>query len=328
MATQPMSPDWFLRLVKDSAAGHLRANRILALDQYGVENDTGRFKIGDGVKRWSELGFANVAGVTSVLPFPSAAARNIFEVDEQDGGFKAYRKLSARDRNLFTTLATPAANFSALNAAMADDPGRDHVIEIYFRLNKLALALGTAYTLGSNNADITMDSVDSRIKTLAASMSPSAIKDIVESSIFNGIVSDTSNATNKLMSAKGVRDAATTIAQQAATAAIATLVGSAPAALDTIYELAAELETNQSALTTILEQFGSTVTVLEQTFTEAEQGIARANIDAVGMDFLGSDNLAADADFVKTLNTAYTGYVVTEPILNNSDTRIFHNQYA
>lgn len=45
------------RLRRDTAFRWLNKNPILDVGEPGFENDTGRLKIGDGYKTWTELGY-------------------------------------------------------------------------------------------------------------------------------------------------------------------------------------------------------------------------------------------------------------------------------
>lgn len=61
---------------------------------------------------------------------------------------------------------------------------------------------------------------------------------------------------------------------------IAAVVGAAPAALDTLQEIAAELEADDTQAAGIIADLASKVGIVTQTFTAAQQAIARANIGA------------------------------------------------
>lgn len=63
-------------------------------------------------------------------------------------------------------------------------------------------------------------------------------------------------------------------------AAVSALIGGAPAALDTLNELAAALDDNASYASTVTTALGQRVAVTAQTFTAPEQAQARTNIGA------------------------------------------------
>lgn len=46
-----------IKLRRDTASRWRYANPVLAQGEPGVELDTGRFKLGDGVSRWQDLGY-------------------------------------------------------------------------------------------------------------------------------------------------------------------------------------------------------------------------------------------------------------------------------
>ncbi len=49
------------KLIRNTYAGWVSSNPILALKDTGFERDTGRSKIGDGVKAWNDLNYFNEA---------------------------------------------------------------------------------------------------------------------------------------------------------------------------------------------------------------------------------------------------------------------------
>lgn len=56
-----------IQLRRDTAAAWLLANPVLAEGEIGIEKDTKRFKIGDGVTAWSTLAYGGLGGVESIL---------------------------------------------------------------------------------------------------------------------------------------------------------------------------------------------------------------------------------------------------------------------
>jgi hypothetical protein len=85
-------------------------------------------------------------------------------------------------------------------------------------------------------------------------------------------------------------------------AKIAQLTGAAPAALDTIFELAAALQAEQSATGAINAALAQRVSVLAQSFSAPEQAQARANIGAVAASEIGATN----TDYVQIFETGLT----------------------
>lgn len=106
------------------------------------------------------------------------------------------------------------------------------------------------------------------------------------------LIDDASTTTTKTWSANKI--------QTAINAAVANLVGTAPAALDTIQELAAALG-DANAINAINAALGNRVRAdAAQTFTPAQKTQARQNIDAMGSVELGNP----DADLVAFYNAA------------------------
>lgn len=56
MATKTLKTTIIMR--NDTAENWSTKKPILAKGEFGVENDTNKFKIGDGVTAWDELGYA------------------------------------------------------------------------------------------------------------------------------------------------------------------------------------------------------------------------------------------------------------------------------
>jgi len=56
--------------IRNGSSGSWAAtNPILSIAEPGIEGDTGRFKIGDGVTNWNLLPYTDVAGITQTQPF-------------------------------------------------------------------------------------------------------------------------------------------------------------------------------------------------------------------------------------------------------------------
>lgn len=80
----------------------------------------------------------------------------------------------------------------------------------------------------------------------------------------------------------------------------AEILGGASAAYDTLLEIQQAIQSDQSALTAFTTALGKRVRVdASQTFTAAEQGQARTNIGAVGVDDLG-----VEVDYVAAATAA------------------------
>lgn len=63
---------------RDTAATWTSKNPILLAGELGLETDTDRFKFGDGVTAWNDLGYANGGAIIldAGAPFPDPAPPN------------------------------------------------------------------------------------------------------------------------------------------------------------------------------------------------------------------------------------------------------------
>lgn len=82
MATKTLKTTIIMR--NDTAENWSTKHPILAKGEFGVENDTNKFKIGDGVTAWDKLGYAG-ADETQINSLIAAAEDNFTEVVPNDG---------------------------------------------------------------------------------------------------------------------------------------------------------------------------------------------------------------------------------------------------
>jgi hypothetical protein len=74
-----------IQLRNDIAANWSSADPILAIGEMGLETDTDKFKIGNGVDTWSELPYGGIegpAGADSTVPGPQGEAGPQGEIGE------------------------------------------------------------------------------------------------------------------------------------------------------------------------------------------------------------------------------------------------------
>lgn len=83
MATTP----WQIRLRRDYAAQWLIKNPILSMDEVGLERDTRKFKVGNGITPWKLLPYGSVTGPTSILVFVSDDPGNALRYGTDGGLF-------------------------------------------------------------------------------------------------------------------------------------------------------------------------------------------------------------------------------------------------
>jgi len=56
-----------IQLRNDTAANWTSADPVLAQGEMGIERDTGKVKLGDGVTTWENLDYAPLTGVTEEI---------------------------------------------------------------------------------------------------------------------------------------------------------------------------------------------------------------------------------------------------------------------
>jgi len=61
-----------IQLRNDTASNWTSADPVLAQGELGVENDTGKVKLGDGVNSWSQLDYAPLTGTPEEIEGGSA----------------------------------------------------------------------------------------------------------------------------------------------------------------------------------------------------------------------------------------------------------------
>ena len=114
------------------------------------------------------------------------------------------------------------------------------------------------------------------------------------------IVAALNSLNSKIANAAGINDAATatgstwssTKITASIKAAVDALVDGAPAALDTLKELAAQMAADEGVLNSVVTALGNRVSVNDvQTFTAAQKKQARDNISAVSTDDLGNPSV-------------------------------------
>jgi hypothetical protein len=61
-----------IQLRNDTASNWTSADPILAQGEFGIESDTNKVKLGDGVTSWSGLGYAPLMGIPEEIDGGSA----------------------------------------------------------------------------------------------------------------------------------------------------------------------------------------------------------------------------------------------------------------
>lgn len=76
---------WHIRLTRDTAQQWAIKNPIIRVDEVGLETDTRKFKVGNGITPWALLPYGNITGPTGLLVFISQDPNNRL-VYGTDGG--------------------------------------------------------------------------------------------------------------------------------------------------------------------------------------------------------------------------------------------------
>lgn len=154
---------------------------------------------------------------------------------------------------------------------------------------KLSTELKASRTAIGNNVDLT---------TAAKSTLVAAINEVKAGIGGAGAtINDASPSTVAVYSSSKTE----AVANAAATVAVGTLIGAAPAALDTVYELAAQMLADEGAVQTLTNSIGNRVRFdAAQTLTAPQKTQALANMGAVASTDIGNVN----TDFVAVVAAA------------------------
>ena len=72
----PNTTPWQVNIRRDTKENWVLRNPILQDQEIGLETDTRKFKIGNGITPWNLLPYGTLSGPNSVLVFISNAAEN------------------------------------------------------------------------------------------------------------------------------------------------------------------------------------------------------------------------------------------------------------
>jgi len=269
------TPNWSLRAVPDTAANHVFNNTLLDAGQFGVETDSGRFKLGDGVTRWNNLLFLEAGGITSIWFGASTEAGNLLEHSTTDGGMVLKPQKLAMSAALAEGLAGNLT-FSNIEAFKTASPHLGAAGMTGVILRNMMTAMGTDFS-GLGSTAHTGKSLQARIVEISDAIAGGQFD-------FSQVIKDDQTVNNRTWSSSKIQ---ATIGSLVNTA-ISNLVGSAPEALNTIYELADALSANQNMVTTITQELGKTVKFSVQALTDAEKTQARTNIAAASSADVGA----------------------------------------
>ena len=288
--------DWNSLVVADKATVLFETNPILALNQLGYENDTGRFKVGTGSAHWNDMAYLAINNQQSVWIGVDPTAGNLLDRDITTGGLRV-------SPDKFASAATLVAAL-AVSATPSDQDARPVIAPIHrigVMLRNIIDTMGSDYT-GLKTNNIPTKTIKARMDELEAAIGSSG----------GGLLQDTITATTSTWSSTKI-DAFTTLK---VAAAIAELVGEAPETLDTIYKLAAAFGENQNLVTTIAADLANTVRFnIVQSLNATQKAQARSNIGAASADQVGNENSSdVDSTMINELMGGFTSDISTVPM--------------
>jgi hypothetical protein len=275
---------------RGTAAQWTAANPILSAAEIGVEIDTNKFKIGDGTNRWADLTYftADAAAALSDL------------IDGAPDLLNTLNELAAAigdDANFVTTMTTNLAakaplasptftgTVSGITKSMV---GLGNVDNTADSAKQVSTAQATAIATAKSEA-ISTASSDATTKANNA-------KSGAESTAASALASHESDTTN----IHGIADtsalATKTYADNAASTAVAAVVNAAPAALDTLKELADALTADEGTAATLATLVGTKAPSASPTFTGTVSGVTKAHV--------GLGNVDNTTDAAKPVSTA------------------------
>lgn len=292
--------NWSFDIVQDTAQTLQLANVVLESGQVGVETDSLLFKIGDGATLWTDLPYALINGQQSVWMGVSTDIDNTLTRSVNDGGILLSNKAFISPTE-YSTILTNASQ-PILGSLDVSNPIKAATFNALVLLRKIIECLGPNY-LDLKQGNYAGDTLDVRFNDLEADVA-----------ITLAVIADGTIALNKTWSSTKIDNEMTT----RVSSAIAGIVGSSPAALDTLYEIAAVLQDNPAIITAILTNLGETVRFeTVQTLTASQKLTARTNIDAASWTMTGDYTNIDDKLLLTWLNEALADSV-TAAVLPSS----------
>ncbi len=277
------TPNYSLAVMVKTAIQFFEQNPILADKQIGQEVDTWRFKIGDGVTAWNTLPYAVLGNENSVWVGKSPDAGNLLELTVARAGF--FLSPTVFDGRNLVNQATDGA-VTDITPYLTENQQLAGFVAAGLIIRKIIQALGSDWALTSSGSvpAVTVTQAIDDVMTLVNNLG-GTVSGLINDSTASASTTYSSTKINSLVSA-----------------AIANIIGAAPAALDTVYELAAALGNNPNLVTNIVTELGNTVKFTEQTLTDPQKTQARTNIGAASAADLGSEAENATTLAAKYLN--------------------------
>jgi hypothetical protein len=259
MATQ-------IKLRRDTAQNWTTSNPVLALGEPGIETDTYKFKFGDGQTAWSNLAYYGSDFATTT--FVNNAISNV--VGAAPDLLNTLQELSSAintDPSFFSTINNQLAN----KANVADIPSLNGYATESFVANAVGQIPGSDW---ANIAD------KPTFSTVATTGSYNDLADLPSYSLVA-----TTGSYNDLINVPIIPSITGLATESFVSNAIANVVNSAPALLDTLNELANAIGNDSSFTTTITNQLANKANVsdipsISGLATETFVSNAIANISA------------------------------------------------
>ena len=202
---------------------------VLNAGEIGFESDTNKFKIGDGINHWVDLDYFTTDSAEAVTAEVEAAINAL--IGGAPGTLDTLNELAAAlgdDPAFFTTIGTDLSDHTSATTNV-------HGIA------DTALLSTKSYADNAANAAQTAAATDATTKANAAQAA-------AELTASNGLTSLYTTVTTDIATAKGQ---AVQEAEDYTDSAVANLVASAPATLDTLNELAAAIADNPNYATDV-----------------------------------------------------------------------------
>jgi hypothetical protein len=222
------------------------ANPILGVAEIGYETDTNKFKIGDGTNRWADLSY--FVDLDTMIEGAPGLLNSLDELAAAIGD----------DPSFFTTVGTNLSNHQA------DTTNIHGIADTSVLATATTVATAKSEAISSAASDATTKANNAKSGAIADAASDATTKAATAKS--EAISASAADATTKADAAKAFATAADTTLRTAITTDIATakseaisaatdavnaVIASAPAALDTLDELAAALGDDSNYAATI-----------------------------------------------------------------------------
>src|SRR5574343_1806649 len=257
----------------DTAAVLATVNPVLTSGRIGVESDTGLFKIGDGLSSWNSLDYVVINGKQSIFIGISQTAGNLLTFGE-DGRSTVPQGLFPVYQDLVDGLLE--SSVPNTNPSVGESANTHAYRQLVILVGKIIACLGSSYTV---------------LRTPGGAGELVSLETLLTNSLqdkvtISDVIKDSTTSLNSTWSSQEINN----FILNSVSTAIANITGSAPEALDTIYEIAARMQADGSTLEYLLTAVGGAVRFdKELTLTDTQKAQARANIDALSKTAFGPD---------------------------------------